>query len=138
MKYGSGMGVAGLAFLFAALPLPAHHSTAVMYDTSKILTLQGIVTEVRWLNPHGGLFVDVKDATGATVTWDVELPSPNNLLKQGLKRNDLKHGDPVTVDVWVARDGSHRADARIVILPDGRTISGKTLWDGPLPSFNQQ
>src|ERR1700689_1766522 len=88
---------AGLILTFAAMPLPAHRSTRAAYDASRIVTMQGIVTEVRWINPHVLFFMDVKDATESTIHWDVELPSPNLMVRQGLGKNDLKQGDQVTV-----------------------------------------
>jgi hypothetical protein len=95
--------------------------------------MQGTITQVSWLNPHGAVFLDLKDAAGNTVNWKVELSSPNGLMKQGLAKGDLKKGDRVTVDVWLAKDGSHLADARTLLLPDGRSISCKSMWDNPLP-----
>jgi hypothetical protein len=137
----NGLVGAAIGFAFATMPLPAHHSTRAAYDASKIVTMQGIVTEVRWMNPHARFFLDVTDAAGSTVNWDVELPSPNILLKQGWGRNDLKPGDRMTVDVWLGKDGGdggHRAYVRILTLPDGRTMSGKSVWDDPpYYRFNQ-
>jgi hypothetical protein len=93
--------------------------------------MQGAATKIEWTNPHARFFMDVIDAAGDTINWNVELPSPMGLERRGWKRTTLKPGDPITVDVWLAKDGSHRADARIVTLPDGRTMSGKTSWDDP-------
>jgi hypothetical protein len=42
----------------------------------------------------------------------------------------LKAGDTVTVDGYLARDGSHLANARIVTLSDGRKMSGGTMAEG--------
>jgi len=124
--------------MFAATPLPAHHSTRAVFDASKIVSIQGVVTEVRWLNPHARFFLDVEDVAGSTVSWDVELPSPIGLLGQGWRRNDLKPGDRTTVDVWLAKDGSHHAYVRTIPLPDGRVMSGKSPWDDPPRQFNIQ
>jgi hypothetical protein len=132
MRYGFVVAV------FAAMPLTAHHSTRAVFDASKIVTIQGAVTEVRWLNPHARFFLDAEDAAGNTVHWEVELPSPINLLGQGWKRNDLKPGDRITVDVWLAKDGNHRAYLRTITLPDGRIMSGKSAWDDPPRPSNKQ
>ena len=43
----------------------------------------------------------------------------------------LKPGDTVTVDGYLARDGSHLANARVVTLSDGRKMSGGTMPDAP-------
>jgi hypothetical protein len=137
MKYGLVGAAAALALVFAAMPLSAHHSTRAAFDSSTIVTIQGIANKLEWLNPHARFFLEVTDAAGGTVNWDVELPSPNGLMRQGWGRNDLKPGDRITVDVWLAKDGSHRAYARTVTLSDGRIMSGKSGWDDP-PHFNKQ
>jgi hypothetical protein len=128
MKYG-------IAFLFLASTLQAHHATNAMYDAGKIITMRGVVSEVQWLNPHAHFTLEVTEAGGRTVKWDVELPSPNALVTRGWKKNDLRPGDRVTVEVWAAKNGDRLANARTVLLADGRTLSGKSIWDGPLSSF---
>jgi hypothetical protein len=116
----------------AGVPLSAHHSVAAAYDINRVVTLKGVVTEVTWLNPHGTFSVNVKDADGNTVNWTVELPPPNNLVRRGWKRDDLKQGDQVSVDLWLAKDGSRLGHALTVIFPDGRTMDF-----GRSPGFNE-
>jgi hypothetical protein len=121
--------IVGLGFLAAGVPLAAHHSTAAVYDISTVVTLKGVVTEVTLMNPHGHFSLDVKDPSGKTVNWVVELPAAGALLGRGWKRGDLRTGNDVTVDVWVSKRGANAATARMVHLPDGRSISGATGWD---------
>jgi len=60
---------------------------------------------------------------GTTVTpWDFELGSPNALVRRGWSRTSLKPGDRITISGYLAKDGSHLANARSVLLSDGRTI----------------
>jgi hypothetical protein len=121
--------------LFAALPLAAHHSTRATFDDRTLVTMQGVITEVQWTNPHFRFFIDVTGADGKVAAWEIEGPSPNALLREGLKRKTLKPGDPVTLDVWLARTppyGRNLASMRMLTLPDGRMISGKSAWDGPI------
>jgi hypothetical protein len=132
MKISSAHLFAGL--LLAAAPVRAHHSPAAMYDISRVVALQGVVTEVQWVNPHAHLFLDVTDEAGTTVNWDVEFPAPAALMMRTegrLTRNDIKPGDRITVDVWLGKDGKHQADSRIITLADGRMISCRSGWDPP-------
>lgn len=122
-------------FLLAALPLAAHHSTKGEFDSSTIVSMQGAVTGVRWLNPHGILFVDVTDASGKVTNWKIELPSPHALMSRGLKKDDLANGTRVLLDVWIAKRGGSLASMRSLSMPDGRTFSGATGWDDPLPTI---
>lgn len=120
-----------LLALLAAMPLAAHHSPAAVYEINRVVRIEGIVTEVQWMNPHALFLINVKGADGSLVSWTVELPAPANLIGQGYRRSPLRTGDQITADVWVAKDGSAQADARTVTLPDGHTISGVSRWDPP-------
>jgi hypothetical protein len=64
----------------------------------------------------------VKDENGAVNNWELELGSPNGLMRQGWTRNSLKQGDVVTVAGSLAKDGSKLANARTVKLADGRQV----------------
>ena len=120
-----------LSLLSLSIPLWAHHSTSAEYDSSRIVQLQGVVTEVRWLNPHASFLIDVTGVDGKVVNWAVELPAPSHLIREGYNRSDIRRGDRITVDVWLAKSEIAKADARSVKLADGRTISGASIWDRP-------
>jgi len=100
----------------------AHHSFAAEYDSSKPITLTGTVTKVEWMNPHARFYIDVKDEKGEMNNWELELGSPNGLMRQGWTRNSLKKGDQVTITGSLAKDGSKLANARTVKLADGRQV----------------
>jgi hypothetical protein len=125
--------VACLGLLGAAVPALAHHSFAAQYDANKPLTLQGVVTKIEWTNPHARFYVDVTDDSGKVTTWNLELGSPNVLVRNGWTRKSLKVGDRVTVQASAARDGSTMANARVVTLSDGRNVfAGSSGGDAPL------
>jgi len=112
----------GTGLLAAAVPLLAHHSFATEYDRSKPVTLTGAVTKVEWINPHARFHMDVKDAKGAVANWEIELGSPAGLIRRGWTRNSLKIGEPVTVEGFLAKDGSNLANSSTVKLSDGRRV----------------
>src|SRR5437870_702960 len=97
----------------------AHHSFAAQYDRNKPATLTGPVTKIDWINPHARFFLDVKDAGGKIVNWEVELAPPAMLLRRGWTRSALKIGEPVTVNGSLAKDGSNLINATAVTLSDG-------------------
>lgn len=107
----------------------AHHSFEAEYDASKPITLVGVVTKFEWTNPHARFYVDVKDDRDNTVNWNLELASPNALVHQGWKRTSLKIGDHVTVEAWLAKDGSQIANAKSVILADGTKVGAASTPD---------
>lgn len=112
------------SLLVATLPSWAHHSFAAQFDRSKPITLKGTVTKVEWTNPHIYFYVDVKEANGITVNWSVEGGAPNALYRSGWRKDSLKVGDEVTVDGWLAKDGSKLANMREVVLADGKRVFG--------------
>jgi hypothetical protein len=137
MRMRVNVGVlAGLAALaLMARPVVAHHSFAAEYDANKPITLKGTVSKVEWMNPHARFYVDVKDEKGATINWNLELASPNVLVRNGWTRNALKVGDEVTVEGSRAKDGSNMANARVVKLADGRRVfAGSSGGDAPPPA----
>ena len=116
--------------LAAALPAVAHHSFAAEFDGTKAVRLRGTLTKMEWTNPHSYFYIDVKDDKGNVVTWGCEAASPGALSRRGFKRGDIKLGDMLIVDGYLAKDHSHLIDARRVTLPDGRIVSGGSAGDG--------
>ena len=121
--------VIGVALL-SAQTLSAHHSFAAEFDRNSPVTLTGSVTRVDWGNPHIWVFMDVKDETGKVSNWGVEGGAPNALFRNGWRKDSLKVGDIVTVEGFRGRDGSQRANANRVTLPDGRRVfAGSSVGD---------
>ena len=109
--------------LASGLPALAHHSGAAEFDSSKKINLTGVVTKVEWTNPHAHFYMDVKDATGNVVNWNLELASPNVLIRNGWHRNSVKPGDTVSVTGAQAKDSSNYGSAGVIIFPDGHKLS---------------
>jgi hypothetical protein len=130
MRAKFGLLIASAGLLAAAAPMFAHHSFAAEYDNAKPITLTGTVTKVEWMNPHARFYINVKDDKGAVTNWEFELGSPNGLARRGWTRNSMKEGDSVTVDGYLAKDGSNLANARNVKLTDGRKLFAGSTDDG--------
>jgi hypothetical protein len=121
--------VASLGLLATTAPMMAHHSFTAEYDAAKPISLSGTVTKVEWMNPHARFYVDVKDDAGKVINWELELGSPNALMRLGWTRNSLKPGDQVMVEGSLAKDGSKLANARKVTLADGRKVFAGSAID---------
>jgi hypothetical protein len=132
MRVSLGVVLASLGLLVSAVPVRAHHSFAAEYDANKPITLKGVVSRVEWTNPHARFYVDVKESDGTLTTWNLELASPNVLVRNGWTRNALRIGDEITVSGSMAKDGAKMANARNVTLANGkRVFAGSGSDDAP-------
>jgi hypothetical protein len=114
--------IPALALLAGARPVSAHHAFAAEYDANRKVLLTGSVTKIDWTNPHAHFFLDVRDGCGKVSTWDLELASPNTLERGGWTRKSLKVGDVVTVNGYLAKDGTNLAHARDIRMAGGRRV----------------
>lgn len=111
-----------LAVILAASAV-AHHSTAE-FDYTKQVTIQGTVKEVQWTNPHSFIQVLVEGKDKAPVEWSVEIGSPTLNVGMGWKKNSVKRGDVVTMNLSPARNGKPYGTLRVLTLADGTELKG--------------
>ena len=114
-----------LCGLMTAGSLLAHHSLAGVYDMKKDMELSGEVESIKFVNPHGSLTINVKNADGSSTAWVLTLGSATGLAQRGIGKtgpNALHTGDKITVKFLPAKDGSPLGALRTVVMPDGRVI----------------
>jgi len=123
------------AFLFVSLVLAAftgraiaHHGFGAEFDNKKPISMTGTVSKVEWTNPHVHIYVDSKGEDGTIATWQFELGSPSNLMREGWTRDSLKPGGTVSVEGFSAKDGTNAGLAKTV------TVNGKKMLAGAPPA----
>jgi hypothetical protein len=110
-----------LAFglLLASAPLLAHHGEA-NYDTDKVVSVKGTVTDFQFINPHTLISLDAKNDKGEVEKWSCEARSPGMLVRVGgWDKQTLKPGDVITVFGYRARNGSPVMRLQKLTLADG-------------------
>ena len=123
MNLKSAILSAAVGVFIAAVPVVAHHSFAAEYDSSKKIALKGVVTKFEWTNPHAHFYLDVTDAAGKVVNWNLELASPNMMQRNGWTRHSLKQGDDVAVTASPSKDNTATASAETITLSDGHKLT---------------
>jgi hypothetical protein len=106
MRSGRAVLLAGAILMLVPAAVLAHHALAAQFDTEKTITLTGAVTRIDWSNPHVRLFIEVKEESN-TVTWEVDMGSPNMQMMNGWKIDTYRRGDLVRIEAYPARNGSH-------------------------------
>ena len=117
------LGLAGIAVAIIASSALAHHSFA-MFDADSKVTLEGIVKEFQWTNPHAWIMLNVANQQGQAEQWAIELNGPSGLVRDGWKPKTLTPGMSVAVTIHPVRDGTNGGQFMTVKLPDG-TMMGR-------------
>ena len=114
--------VLALSSLLMAGAAWGHHSLAAEFDSAKPVNITGAFTSIDWRNPHGWLYVDVKDAAGKVTKWQVELGSPNQMSRSGWSKDSVKVGEELVIAGIMAKDGTNTVSSRNIKFKDGRTV----------------
>ena len=113
--------VAAAALLLSSSVADAHHSFA-MFDLGKDVTVEAVIKEVQFTNPHVWLQILVADGKGGQTEWSIESGAPGMMLRSGWKPSTLKPGDKVTLTMHPLKNGSPGGSLVSVKVPDGRTL----------------
>ena len=113
--------LAVMSLFITALPGFGHHSD-VAYERTSIALKSATIVKVAWINPHGVVLCDVKEATGQVTRWTLEMGSPSAMQRVGWNRNSLSPGDEVRIDVNPAKNGTKFGRLLRVTAADGKTL----------------
>jgi hypothetical protein len=118
-KTGRG-ALFGVALLIAiAMPAVGHHS-ATMFDMVKTVTVEGVVKEFQYSNPHSWLLVDVTGKDGKVTTWGFEAEGPSTLQRSGIRRSDFTPGTKLKISGHPMKNGTPAAIWTEAVRADGK------------------
>ena len=92
---------AGLVICPAALF--AHHSLAPHYDPLSSVTIEGVITDFKLVNPHAVIYMDVTNDDGSVTNWNCELGAGSSLRRDGWTQDLFATGKTLKIEGIVAR-----------------------------------
>src|SRR5262245_7206879 len=99
--------------------LEAHHGNTYFFDTSKVITLEGKVVSVEWVNPHRLLVIEATGEKGEPETW-VLWGSANVTGPAAVALRDrLRPGIVIVARAFPSRSSGRQQDTRAVRYPSG-------------------
>lgn len=108
-----------LAMSFALKSAYAHHSFAAEFDANTRISVEGVVVEVRYRNPHVQYFIETDDSE----RWNVQAQNVPTLRRRGWNPNTLQLGDRITVNGFAGRDGAAKVYVESIVTPSGEKLS---------------
>jgi len=117
IKMSALLSISVIAML--AMPTLAHHSGA-MFEPQKLITVEGVVKQFQYTNPHSWLLVDVKNKDGSVTTWGFEAEGPSTLQRAGIRLADFAVGTKLKITGHPMKDGSPAATWVEAIRADGK------------------
>ena len=109
----------GAALTIVSVPALAHHSAA-MFEEKKTITVEGVVKEFQFTNPHSWLLVDVTDRGGKVTTWGFEAEGPSTLQRAGIRPSEFPVGTKLTITGRPMKDGRPAAIWESAVRADGK------------------
>jgi hypothetical protein len=112
----------GVAALCMSCPVALAHHSFAMFDLEREVTVQAVVKELQYRNPHVWIEIMVPDGRGGETQWSIEGGAPGMMTRAGWKSSTLKAGDKVTLVMHPLKSGMPSGSLVRVTVPDGRVL----------------
>jgi len=100
----------------------AHHAFSANFDLDNTGSVEGVVEEVFWANPHVHYYIPVTNADASEELWEIEGSNLNGMTRRGWTRDTIIPGDEIRVTGNLGRDGNRRIWLRELVRADGRPL----------------
>ena len=124
MKYALQISAAVIS-LVCSMSVSAHHAAVSTYDLDKTTSVQGVVTNFLFKNPHARVYFEVTNQDGSVTEWVGDGSASTILRREGWTRDTLKPGDFIQIIGSSSRDGSSMVmmDSVSMLEEDGSIAS---------------
>ncbi len=111
-----------LALLFAASTVQAHHGSNSQFDQTKSMEISGVVTKLRFVNPHSYVYFDVTNDDGTVDSWRCEMRAATVLKRSGWSEDMFEPGTVIHIEGVPARREPHGCYVNRLRLGEGAVI----------------
>jgi hypothetical protein len=115
-----GRFVIALLGLAALAPAVAAHHSATMFEQQRTITVEGVVKEFQYTNPHSWLLINVTGKDGKVTTWGFEAEGPSTLQRAGIRPSTFPVGMKITITGRPMKDGQPAAIWSYAVTADGK------------------
>jgi hypothetical protein len=119
--------------LLAAGTAQAHHGFGTFDSAADLMTLEGVITDVEFINPHSWVYLTVTDAEGNDDNWRCELRAATVLTRSGWSTAMFAAGDTITITGLPDRSDPRSCYLSNVVLADGRSFNRYAQIDASAP-----
>ena len=101
----------------------AHHGFAFEFDPEEQGTVSGVVTNVRFANPHVVYMIDVETVGEETEEWLLLTHNVGVMRHQGWDKQTVVVGDRIEASGSLGRGGTNKLSLDSIILADGNRLT---------------
>lgn len=110
--------LSGIWFISGASIVMAHHSAAPFDFVNKV-TIEGIVKEIKIINPHSVFILEVTDAARGTRNIEFEGMSASVFYRSGFTPSAAVPGDKIEITIAPRKDGEDGGFVSSMVSQDG-------------------
>jgi hypothetical protein len=127
------VALSGLAANLVTPPANAHHGIA-NFDLNADIELNGVITDVEFLNPHSWVYLEVADADGETVAWRCEMRGATVLMRSGWSEAMFVTGSEIAIAGSPDRRDPTTCYLSTAVFADGSSVDRYGQLQPPAPA----